>query len=174
MKTFRNLFTAVTIVVAALTIASPASAQSFKEKQAAKREAKIAESEKPANIAEGASIFSVNLATSAAFDAALRHFQLKGVTIDEASRKDLGQLMTEIEVVDVGGYRNNNRGYRTMLTFIRDTDTSSTVRIVVTEQKRTKHHVTEPWTKPELNAERTAEAAEQLKQLLIATATSKQ
>ncbi len=101
-----------------------------------------------------------------AFDAAVRYFQKRDVALDESSKKELGQLTTAIRIVDVGGFRNNNKGYRTYVTFIRDGDSITTVKVKVTEQQRTKHAQAEPWTEPKVLDKETAETADQLKAAL--------
>ena len=71
-----------------------------------------------------------------AFDAVVKYFQIHDSAIDEASKKELGQLITAMKIVDVGGFRNNNKGYRTYVTFIHDSDSSTTVKVKVTIQQR--------------------------------------
>jgi hypothetical protein len=136
-------------------------AQTRKEKE----EARLAESEKPRDVAGGVS-FAANVPADKAFDAAVRYFQTHDVALDESSKKDLGQLITAMRIVDVGGFRNNNKGYRTYITFIRDSDTTTTVKVKVTEQHRTKHLQAEPWSDPKILDKETAETADQLKAAL--------
>jgi hypothetical protein len=140
---------------------SPARAQDRKEK----KEARLAESEKPRDVPGGAS-FIANLPADKAFDTALRYFQTHDVTLNESSKKDLGPLTTAMRIVDVGGLRNNNTGYRTYVTFIREGDSTTTVKVKVTEQQRTKHLQAEPWTDPKVLDKETAETADQLKAAL--------
>ena len=101
-----------------------------------------------------------------AFDAAVGYFQKHDIALDESSKKELGQLTTAMRIVDVGGFRNNNKGYRTYVTFIRESDSTTTVKVKVTEQQRTKHLQAEPWTDPKILDKETAETADQLKAAL--------
>jgi hypothetical protein len=101
-----------------------------------------------------------------AFDAAVKYFQTHDVALDESSKKELGQLTTAMRIVDIGGFRNNNKGYRTYVTFIRDGESTTTVKVRVTVQQRTKHLQAEPWTDPKVLDKETAETAEQLKAAL--------
>ena len=160
---------APTLVVAAIALfviipATSAQAQSRKEK----KEARQAESEQPRNVPGGVS-FQVSLPADKAFDATVKYFQTHDVALDESSKKDLGQLITAIRIVDVGGFRNNNKGFRTYVTFIRDSDTVTTVKIKVTEQQRSKHLQAEPWSEPKVLDVETTETADQLKTTLVSS-----
>lgn len=162
MKITHRLLVVVTITALFVTITGTlAQAQSRKEKQ----DARLAESEKPRDVPGGVS-FVAKMPADKAFDAAVRYFQMHDVALDESSKKELGQLTTAIRIVDVGGLRNNNKGYRTYVTFIRDDDSATTVKVKVTEQQRTKHLQAEPWTDPKVLDEETAETADQLKAAL--------
>jgi hypothetical protein len=154
----------IVITVAALIViitGTPAPAQNRKERKGAR----LAESEKPRDITGGVS-FVTKMPADKAFDAAVRYFQTHDVALDESSKKELGQLTTAMRIVDVGGFRNNNKGYRTYVTFIRDSDTTTTVKVKVTEQQRTKHLQAEPWTDPKILDTETADTANQLKAVL--------
>jgi len=101
-----------------------------------------------------------------AFDGAVKYFQLHDSAIDEASKKELGQLITAIKIVNVGGFRNNNKGYRTYVTFIHDSDSSTTVKVKVTVQQRSNHGQPDPWSEPKILDKETADTVEQLKAAL--------
>ncbi len=162
MKIAYRMPIVVTIVALFVTITgNPAQAQNRK----AKKEARLAESEKPREVPGGVS-FVANMAADKAFDLAVRYFQTHDAALDESSKKELGQLTTALRIVDVGGLRNNNKGYRTYLTFIRDGDSTTTVKVKVTEQQRTKHLQAEPWTDPKVLDKETIETADQLKAAL--------
>ncbi len=161
MKIVRYMLTLIMIAALFGTIGKPAQAQSRKDKQAAR----LAESEKPRDVAGGVS-FVANMPADKAFDAAVRYFQTHDVALDESSKKELGQLTTAMRIVDVGGFRNNNKGYRTYVTFIRDSDSATTVKVKVTEQQRTKHLQAEPWTDPKILDKDTTDTADQLKKAL--------
>ena len=154
----------IVVMIGALFVnitGTPAQAQNRK----AKKDAILAESEKPRDVAGGAS-FVANMPADKAFDAAVRYFQTHDVALDESSKKELGQLTTAMRIVDVGGFRNNNNGYRTYVTFVRDGDSTTTVKVKVTLQKRTKHAQAEPWSDPKVLDKETAETADQLKAAL--------
>jgi hypothetical protein len=157
---YRTLVVSAALSLLAAT-GSPAHAQSRKDK----KEARLAESEKPRDIAGGVT-FVAQIPADKAFDAAVKYFQTHDVALDESSKKELGQLTTAMRIVDVGGFRNNNKGYRTYVTFIRDGESSTTVKVKVTVQQRTKHLQAEPWTDPKVLDKETAETADQLKAAL--------
>ena len=162
MKITHHMLILVTILALLVTIkGNPAQAQNRKER----KEARLAESEKPHDVPGGVS-FVANMSADKAYDAAVRYFQTHDVTLDESSKKELGQLTTAIRIVDVGGFRNNNKGYRTYVTFIRDSDSTTTVKVKVTQQQRTKHLQAEPWTEPKVLDKETAETTDQLKTAL--------
>jgi len=162
MKIAHRMLIVVAIMALFVTITgTPAQAQNRKEK----KEARIAESEKPRDVPGGAS-FVAKMPADKAFDAAVRYFQTHDIALDESSKKELGQLTTAMRIVDVGGFRNNNKGYRTYVMFIRDGDSTTTVKVKVTEQQRTKHLQAEPWTDPKVLDKETAETADQLKAAL--------
>ena len=159
MKIARRIFIVVATMALCVTITgSTTQAQTRKEK----KEARLADSEKPRDVPGGTS-FVAKMPADKAFDAAVKHFQINDVALDESSKKELGQLTTAIRIVDVGGLRNNNRGYRTYVTFIRNDDSTTTVKVKVTEQKRTKHLQAEPWTEPKVLEKETVEIADKLK-----------
>src|SRR5260370_2186412 len=159
MKITCRMFIVVTIVALFVTITgTPARAQNRKEK----KQARLAESEKPRDITGGVSFVS-QMPADKAFDAAVKYFQTHDIALDESSKKELGQLTTAMRIVDVGGFRNNNKGDRTYVTFIRDGDATTTRKVKVTEQQRTKHLQAEPWTDPKVLDKETAETVDQVK-----------
>lgn len=158
----KRTYLCTVVTIAALFIVF-AGNNAWSQNRREKKEARIAESEKPRNI-PGGQTFSVKMPSDKAFDVAVKYFQRHDVALDESSNKDLGQLITAMQIVDVGGFRNNNRGYRTYVTFIREDDFTTTVKLKVTEQKRTKHLQAEPWTDPKILEDKTTETADQLKE----------
>ena len=159
VKIAHHMLIVVTIMALFVTITGIlAQAQSRKEKD----EARLAQSEKPRDVPGGVS-FLVKMPADKAFDAAVRYFQTHGIALDESPKKELGQLTAAMRIVDVGGFRNINKEYRTYVTLIRDGDSTTTVRVKVTEQQRTKHLQAEPWTDPKVLDKETAETADQLK-----------
>lgn len=158
-----------TSIVACVLLASTVMApQLLAQSRQEKREARNAESAKPRQVPGGIT-FQVKMTASDAFDAVLKQMQLNNVTLDESTKKDLGQMISEMEIVDVGGFRNNNKGYRTYVTFIKEGDALTTVRVNVTVQQRTKHLQAEPWSDPKVDDERTIKLADALKSALGAS-----
>jgi len=150
-----------------LLLGPPSIAQSLKERKAAR----LAESEKPRMIPGGIS-FQVKLPANKAFDAVLAFFHNNDIAIDESSNRELGQLVTALHIVDVGGFLNNNKGYRTYITFMRETDFTTTIKVKVAVQVRTKHLRTEPWGDPQILDADTAALADELKKLLPVVITA--
>jgi hypothetical protein len=120
----------------------------------------VAESEKPVAVA-GGETFSVPLPYDQAFQSIVTALQKGGDTIDSAS-KDAGQIFTAIDVS--GAWRQT--GTRKAVTVIRDTDTSTLVRVAVTEQTRFKALQTDPWGVPSISASKTSKAASDLRAAL--------
>ena len=149
------------MLIVLLCSSLPVAAQNRRER----REARVTESGKPQKLTGGVT-FQAAMSPGDSFDAAVKYLQLQSLTLDESSRKDLGQIISDMEIVDVGGFRNNNRGYRTYITLIRENDNLTTVRVIVSEQKRTKHLQAEPWGTATVNTEKTNKAADELKKAL--------
>ena len=63
-----------------------------------------------------------------------------------------------------GGY--SQTGTRVQVTLIKDTDTATTVKVAVTEQKWKKLLQTEPWSDPKVNDKESAKTADQIKAAL--------
>ncbi len=163
MMILRPMLNILIMAVFSMTTIMPGQAQNRRNKN----EARLAESEKPREIGGGTS-FVATMPADKAFDVAVRYFQMHDIALDESTKKEIGQLTTVMRIVDVGGFRNNNRGYRTYVTFIRDSDSATTVKVKVTVQQRTKHVQAEPWTDPKIADKETTETADQLKTALTA------
>jgi hypothetical protein len=133
-----------------------------------KIQARAAESGKPRDV-PGGTTFSVPMPADRAFDAVVKYFQIHDSAIDESSKKELGQLITAMKIVDVGGFRNNNKGYRTYVTFIHDSDSSTTVKVKVTIQQRSNHGQPDPWSEPKILDKETADTTAELKAALGAS-----
>jgi len=63
-----------------------------------------------------------------------------------------------------GGWRQT--GTRTQITLIKENDTTTQVRVVVTEQKRFKMLQTEAWGDAKVNQEKSANLAKEIKAYL--------
>jgi len=121
-----------------------------------------ADSEK-IQIVPGGVTFQQASAMDKTYDALLNYVKREGLTIDSAS-KETGQIVTSIEVA--GKYHQT--GTRVYLTVIKDSDTQTSVRVAVSEQKRYKAMQTEPWSSPKVNPEKSAELSEKIKAALKA------
>lgn len=122
-----------------------------------KREEKVTESGQIQNV-KGGTTFQANLPYDKAYDAVLNYLKRQGYTIDAASA-DTGQIATAMDVK--GGYRQT--GTRIIVVFIKDADSQTSLRVVVSEQKRTKLLQTEPWGDARANESESAKLAENIK-----------
>ncbi len=128
----------------------------------ARKEANIAESAEPRNV-KGGTTFQAAAPYDKAYDAVLNYLKRQGYTIDSAG-KDTGQIIT---AMDTSG-RYTQTGTRVEVTCIKDSDTQTSVRVAVTEQKRKKLLQTEPWGDPKVDAEASAKIAGEIKTALAA------
>ena len=122
-----------------------------------RREAKVADSGAIQNV-KGGFTFQTMTPYDKAYESALNYLKRNSYTIDTASA-ETGQIATVIEVK--GGYRQT--GTRVLVTCIKDSDTQTSVRVVVTEQKRTKLLQTEPWGDAKANESESAKIGGQIK-----------
>ncbi|HEY2381428.1 MAG TPA: hypothetical protein VGK48_09655 [Terriglobia bacterium] len=122
-----------------------------------KKEAQLAESAKPKNVAGGVK-FQVQKSYAESYDVLLNWVKRADYTIESADKEN-GLISTAMTIT--GGY--SQTGTRLMLTLIKDTDTATTVRVVVTDQKRKKLLTTEPWSDPKVNQPETQRVADNLK-----------
>ena len=125
-----------------------------------KREAELAESEKPQNV-KGGTTLQVPMPYEKAYDGALNYLKRQGYTIDTAS-KESGQIVT---AMDIKG-SHSQTGMRVLVTCIKDSDAQTSVRVLVTEQKRKKLLQTEPWSDAKSNEAEAARIAGQMKTAL--------
>jgi hypothetical protein len=139
-------------VLVSLALTSEVAAQSRSER----REQRIAESEKPQAVA-GGELVSVPKNYDAAYEAALNYLKKEGRTIESAS-KETGQIITAIEVK--GSWRQT--GTRAIVTLIRERDDLTTIRAIVTQQKRFKALQVEPWSDPVVDAPASTTLAQKL------------
>ncbi len=135
---------------------SPSSGQGRHEK----RERKLEESAKPKSVSGGVT-FQTNMSYDKAYDAVLSYLKRQDYTIDSAG-KETGQIVTAIAIT--GGY--SQTGTRVYATLIKDSETSTTIKVIVSEQKRKKLLQTEPWGDPKVNAEKTSKLADDIKAAL--------
>jgi hypothetical protein len=122
-----------------------------------KRETRIADSAGVQNV-KGGSSFETALAYEKTYEAAINYLKRHGYTIDSAS-VETGQIITAMDIK--GGYRQ--AGTRIQITCIKDSDTQTSVRVLVTEQKRTKLLQTEPWNGAKANDGASSKMADEIK-----------
>ena len=123
------------------------------------------ESEQITSVA-GGSAFQTATAYEDTFQLVLNYLKRNGETIETAN-KDAGEIATALTVK--GGWHQT--GTRMQVTLIRESATTTTVRVAATEQKRFKAIQTEPWGSPKVNAAKSAEYAEKLQKALSAAKT---
>lgn len=154
MKTI-GLLPVVVILLSGWVVA-PLQAQGRK----ARKEARLAESEKPKNVSGGVT-FKANQSFEKTYEVVLNHLKREGHTIDSAD-KDVGQIITAIDIK--GGY--SQTGTRIQITLIKDSETQTTVRVAVTKQKRKKALQTEPWSDPKVDNDESTTVADAIKAAL--------
>lgn len=140
-----------------------AGTNSFAQRQA-RREARIEESAQPRNV-KGGITFQTSVPYDKAYDGALTYLKRQGYTIETAG-KETGQIITAMDVK--GGY--SQTGTRVQVTCIKDSDTQTSMRVLVTDQKRKKALQAEPWSEPKANNEESTKIGEELKAALQGTA----
>jgi hypothetical protein len=96
-----------------------------------------------------------------AYEAILNHLKRHEYTIDSAN-KETGQIVTAMTIS--GGY--SQTGTRVYVTLIKDSETSTTIRVAVSEQKRKKLLQTEPWGDAKVNSKKSTELADEIKSAL--------
>lgn len=106
-----------------------------------------AESEAPAQV-HGGRLISIAMPYDDVYDSALTYLKKTGYVLDTAS-KETGQITTAIAIK--GGWKQQGR--RVILTVIKEGENASSLRAVVTLQKRYKAIQVEPWSDPVLDEE---------------------
>lgn len=92
------------------------------------------------------------------FDAALTCLKKQGYSI-EVANKDGGKIATSMVVT--GGWHQT--GTRVLVSLIKETDSTTTLRVAVTKQKRYKALQTEPWGDPQVDGKESSEVAEKMR-----------
>lgn len=133
----------ITVTAVALFVATAqlVSAQGFHQKQEAKRAASAA----PQSVAGGA-MLQTAVSMEEAFNSAVNELKRQGYILESVD-KDAGQIMTAMVIK--GGY--SQTGTRVIVTFIKNDNDMTTVRVAVTEQKRKKALQAEPWSDPKVD-----------------------
>lgn len=148
------LWSQISVLAMLALIATPFTARGqFHEKH----EARIAESQSVQNV-KGGTVLHASIPYDTAYEGALNYLKREGYTIDSTSA-ETGQIVTAIDIK--GGYRQT--GTRVRITCIKDSDTQTSVRVLVTEQKRTKLLQTEPWNGAKANDKESAKIADAIK-----------
>lgn len=139
-----------------LTCVSVCAMTSFAQRHERKADEQ-ADSEKIQNVSGGVT-FQQAAAMDKTYDDLLNYVKREGLTVDSGS-KETGQIVTAIDVT--GKY--HQIGTRIYLTVIKSSETETSVRVAVSEQKRYKALQTEPWSSPKVNAEKSSELSEKIK-----------
>lgn len=109
-------------------------------------------------IVKGATPITVSADYPSTFDSVIKAYQKADDPVVIADR-DAGLVATEITIT--GGWRQT--GTRTVVTFIKESDQETTVKVAVTTQKRYKAIQVEPWSDPVLDQALTKDAVAKLK-----------
>ncbi len=126
----------------------------------ARREAKIAESERPQNVKGGTTI-QVAVPYDKAYGDTLNYLKRQGYTIDSAG-SETGQIVTALDITG----SHSQTGTRVLVTCIKDGESQTSVRVLVTEQKRKKLLQTEPWSDAKADDAQSAKIAADVKAAL--------
>jgi hypothetical protein len=151
----KNLAFSLLAVLAALSL-FPLLARA----DSARKAQEIADSGKPVAV-KGGERFAVPMDYNGTFDAVVNALKKADNEIAVADR-DAGLIATEIEIV--GGWKQT--GTRTVVSLIKESDKETTVKVVVTVQKRYKALQVEPWSDPKADTAKTGPAAGALKTAL--------
>jgi hypothetical protein len=150
----RTPILASALAAASLSLA-PAYAQFHQRKQA-----ELDQSAQATSTAAGVT-FQTPGSYEKCFDA-VNNFLKRASHEIETANKDAGSIVTATEIT--GKYTRT--GTRVHVTFIKDSDTQTAVRVAVTVQKRKKLLATEPWTNPKVDDLQTSKIAAGLQEAL--------
>ncbi len=120
----------------------------------------LADSGKPVAV-KGATPINVGGEYNATFDAVVKLLQKADESVVLADQ-DAGMIATEIEITGKG----KQTGTRTIVTFIKEAEKETTVKVAVTVQTRYKVLQVEPWSDPKLDPDLTAAAVVKFKNAL--------
>lgn len=157
MKSIAYYIVMTTLSALALSVPQLA-AQSRHDRKAQE----VADSASPKNVAGGVT-FQNPTPIDKTFEIVVNELKREGHSIERAD-KDTGQIITAMEIA--GGYTQT--GTRIVVTLIKDNDNQTSIRVVVTKQKRKKLLQTEPWSDPKADNQETQQAADALKAALKA------
>ncbi len=92
----------------------------------------------------------------------MNYLKRQGYTIDSASA-ETGKIITAIDITG----RYTQTGTRVQIICIKDGDTQTSVRVLVTEQKRKKLLQTEPWGDAKANETASSKLADEVKAAVV-------
>jgi hypothetical protein len=153
LKSAIRLTTLSVVVLICFNSQSPCSAQGRNERKVAAAE----ESAKPKAVAGGVT-FQRNAEYDKTFEDLVNFLKKQGYEIDAAD-KHAGNIFTTMAIT--GKWKQT--GTRVTVTLIKDSNTATSVRVAVTEQKRYKAAQTEPWGEPKVNSQKSSEIANLIK-----------
>jgi hypothetical protein len=125
------------------------------------RKMAVAEQSGQATAASGGETFQTSQPFEKLYEKVVNFLKIKNETIETADQT-VGQIITAMTVS--GGWRQT--GTRIQITLIKENDTTTQVRVVVTEQKRYKLLQTEPWGDAKVNQGKSADLAKRIKAYL--------
>jgi len=129
--------TTLTLALAAATLSNHPLVAQTRHDRAARR---MEESAQPKAVS-GGTTFQTPIPIENGFDAVLNHLKRQGHDIELADR-DAGRIVTVMETVG----SHSQTGTRILVALIKDSNSQTTLRIVVTTQKRKKLLMAEPWS----------------------------
>jgi len=153
------------IVLSTVLLILSAQSPIFTQGRHERKQQQIEESAK-ANGVSGGTTIQITLSYDKTFDRVLNYLKRNDYTIDIGNR-DSGQIVTAMIIK--GGY--SQTGTRIYVSLIKDSDTSTTMKIAVSEQKRKKLLQTEPWGTAKVDSEATSKLADNIKTALGTSAT---
>ena len=146
---------AISLLFTSTFVLQPIMAQRHERKQAA-----LERSAQP-RAAEGGVKFQIALPFDKCFPSAIDALKRSGHEIESAS-KDAGTIVTAMEIAG----KHSQTGTRYHVAFLKDSDTLTSIRVVVTVQKRKKLLQTEPWSDPKVDQAESSRAASELREAL--------
>jgi uncharacterized protein YaaQ len=109
----------------------------------------------------GGETFQVNVAYDKAYDISLNVIKKRDKTIESASKEN-GQILTALETS--GGFIQT--GNQVKITFIKDSDNQTTIRVLATTQHRVTGQTVHPWRDAKVDEKETAKIATEVRNAL--------
>lgn len=117
----------------------------------------------------GGQKFTLSFPAEKVFAAVVRYLNASERYTVESANRDAGLIATIMEIK--GGWKQT--GTRAVITIIGDSDSATTVRVAVTEQKRYKGLQTEPWSDPKVDDKASGALAAEMQPALTAALATK-